>query len=83
MTTKYYIEFECPASDTNYIAQSRWFEYKEHAIMWYRDSFDYIDTEEMCVRLMKADFTNNEMGDIEFVEDVTTQHYLKPPRERD
>ena len=78
---KYYVEFQCMATDTDFVLQSVWFESEEDAITWYRYNFDHVDTEEMRVFLMCADFDeNNEMGDIEHLGDITSKYYLQPPK---
>ena len=79
MTTKYYIEFEHTADDNYYCLQSKWFATKEDAIKWYRTCFDYVDTDNMNISVMKADFDEYEFqhGDILFDEDITTKIYLR------
>ena len=79
---QYYVEFQCMATDTDFVLQSRWFDSITNAINWYRYNFDHVDTDEMRVFLMCADFdeNNNEMGDIEHLGDITCEYYLQPPK---
>lgn len=79
MTTKYYVEFEHKSDDESYCLQSKWFDTKEQAINWYKESFDFVRTDDIIVSVMKADFDEYEFqyGDILFVEDITTKIYLR------
>ena len=64
----YYVEFEVKDSGEIYSIQSRWFDTKEKALDWFKDSFDLIRAEEISVFLMSADFSEDEYGDIELEE---------------
>lgn len=76
--TKYYVEFEHTADEESYCLQSKWFDTKEDAIKWYRTSFDFVRTDDVIVSVMKAEFDDNGMcGDIEFVDFITCQYYLR------
>lgn len=78
MTTKYYVEFEHTADEESYCLQSKWFDTKEDAIKWYRTSFDFVRTDDIIVSVMKAEFDEYDTPfDIEFVEDITAQYYLR------
>lgn len=78
MKTKYYVEFEHTADEESYCLQSKWFDTKEDAITWYRTSFDFVRTDDIIVSVMKAEFDEYDIPlDIEFVEDITAQYYLR------
>lgn len=70
--TKYYVEFENLEDDFSYCLQSKWFDTREQAFYWYKDSFDFIRNRTMIVRIMSSEFNENgEYTDIKYVEDIT------------
>lgn len=77
---KYYVEFEHTADEESYCMQSDWFDTPEEATEWFVNSFDFIRTDDVVVSLMKGelDIMGNLIGDVEFVENITAKHYLKP-----
>ena len=78
MKTKYYVEFKNTEDEESYCLQSKWFDTKEEAINWYRTSFDFVRTDDIIVSVMKAEFDEYDTPfDIEFVEDMTSQYYLR------
>lgn len=75
---KYYVEFENTLGQNQYSIQSKYFDTRDEAIQWYINNFDYVNTDEIVVSLMYAEFDNNgQLDDIYFEEDITTKFYLK------
>lgn len=63
--TQYYIEFYTAdhydeMHTANFVIQSKWFDTKDEALSWFHNSFDYIDSEEIEVDLMAAEWDDNE-----------------------
>lgn len=78
MNKYYYVEFENCHSDKPFSVCSRYFKNKEEAIMWYINSFDFVDTDDTFVSLHMAIFDDYYNLDYtEFIEDITTKFYLK------
>ena len=68
---KWYIEFESIKNDKPYSLQSRYFDTIEDAMAWYKDSFDYIDTDEFIVALMYA-----KLGKYGIIEDIYFEEFI-------
>lgn len=76
--SRYYIEFEYFTGDSPYILQSKWFKTKDEAKSWYRESFDFVDTDNVEVRLMEAPYDKDGyMGDIKTVEHITNLYLTR------
>ena len=80
--TKYYVEFESTESQNKYSIQSKYFDTEQEAIQWYKDSFDYVDTDEIIVGIMKAEMEEDDNGDnmlidICYLYDITAKYLLK------
>lgn len=75
---KYYVEFENTESQNAYSLQSKYFETEQDAINWYRNSFDYVDMDEIIVSVMKAKFDSDGLLDeITYCYDITAKFTLK------
>lgn len=82
MITKYYVEFENTESQQRYNLQSKYFDSEQEAIVWYKNSFDFVDIDEIIVSLMKAEMEQDECGDyilkdIYYLYDITAKYNLK------
>ena len=80
--TKYYVEFESTESENKYSIQSKYFDTEQEAIQWYKDSFDFVDINEIIVSIMKAEMEEDENGDdmlidIYYLYDITAKYCLK------
>lgn len=77
MKTKYYVEFKNTEDGWFYHIQSKWFNTKQQALKWYKDSFDFIRYETTIVWLMSAKFDDNgEYGDINNVEELKPEIFV-------
>ena len=72
---KYYVEFEFIESENSYSMQSRYFNTAEEAMNWYADGFDFVNTDQVIVTLMRVLFFDEDDYDIERLDDISKTYW--------
>lgn len=73
---KYYVEFEGFNTNNAYSMQSKLFDCEEDAIKWYKDSFDYVNMDDVDVSLMAIEYYNDG-EEVKYLYDITAKYELR------